>query len=112
MSGLALFYCGLLSLQFGLQPLLSSQFQDPSISKVGVVLITECTKIVIGLIFLSMESKTVRDGIKQNWSLSNSIHVAGAPAVLFAIQNVVIQEAFVRLDSLTFNLINQTKVRL
>ena len=111
MSTTALFYCGLLSLQFGLQPLLSSKFQDPSISKVSVVFITECAKIVIGIICLYMESKSVRDGIKKEWSLRNSISIAGAPAILFAIQNLVIQEAFVRLDSLTFNLINQTKVK-
>jgi hypothetical protein len=36
--------------------------------------------------------------------------VAALPATLYAIQNVFVQYGYVLLDSMSFNLLNQTKV--
>lgn len=44
------------------------------------------------------------------WNIFESLQVAALPAILYAIQNVLIQHGYLFLNSLTFNLLNQTKV--
>ena len=107
---LALLYCTLLSLQFGLQPITVVSFQESAISKTSIVMATELLKICLALIFIYCEPITERKKIIKSWTLSSSLSASAFPAVLFCIQNVLIQHAFRKLDSLTFNLINQTKV--
>ena len=110
MKNVDLILCARLSLQFGLQPMLSLTFQDPVVSKVGIVIATELVKIALGVCFLYMETNDTKMRITQTWNIRTSLSKAALPAVLFALQNLLIQEAFTRLDSLTFNLMNQTKV--
>lgn len=105
----ALFYCALLALQFGLQPLLASSFTSPAVAKSSVVISTEIGKIIIGAISILADSKETRDQIRRNWSFKDSLKVAALPATLYAIQNVMIQYGYQLLDSMSFNLINQTK---
>jgi UDP-sugar transporter A1/2/3 len=105
----AVFYCSLLALQFGLQPLLASSFTSPAVTKSSVVISTEVGKIIIGTISLLAEPESVRAEIRKNWSLVDSLKVAALPATLYAIQNVMIQYGYQLLDSMSFNLINQTK---
>jgi UDP-sugar transporter A1/2/3 len=66
-------------------------------------------KIIIGTISLLAEPESVRAEIRKNWSLVDSLKVAALPATLYAIQNVMIQYGYQLLDSMSFNLINQTK---
>jgi hypothetical protein len=133
-TGNAVFYSVLLALQFGLQPLLANwlehssplhdlflslrslhllRFTHPSINKSLIVISTEITKIFIAflslLLFHSREELRV---IVKGWDLTESLQVAAFPAILYAIQNILIQHGFLSLNSLTFNLLNQTKVRL
>lgn len=72
---------------------------------------TEASKILIAfisiLIFHSHEELII---ILKGWNLSESLQVAALPAILYAIQNVLIQHGYNFLNSLTFNLLNQTKV--
>jgi UDP-sugar transporter A1/2/3 len=108
-SSKAIFYCALLALQFGLQPLLASSFTSPNVIKSSVVISTEIGKIIIGAISLLVEPRSVREDIKEHWSLLDSLRVAALPATLYAIQNLMIQYGYQLLDSMSFNLINQTK---
>ena len=109
---IALVYCALLSLQFGLQPITVVSFQDPNVSKTAIVMATEFAKIGLELILIFLEPVADRIKLSRSWSLSSSLSASAFPAVLFCIQNVLIQHAFRKLDSLTFNLINQTKVNV
>jgi hypothetical protein len=111
MSSLGLLFCGLLALQFGLQPILSSTFQHPSVSRVAIVMVTEFLKIILSLGLLY--SNEGGNGFKQvfgAWKLRESLEKAALPAILFSVQNLLCQFAITKLDSLAFNVINQTKV--
>ena len=44
-----------------------------------------------------------------SWTLKGSLATAAIPAAVYAVQNCLSQVAYVNLDSLTFNLLNQTK---
>mmetsp|Transcript_6495 Transcript_6495/g.14318 ORF Transcript_6495/g.14318 Transcript_6495/m.14318 type:complete len:321 (-) Transcript_6495:155-1117(-) len=104
-----LVYCSLLALQFGLQPILASKFTSSSVSKSSVVIATELGKILIALTSIAGGPKADREKIVQNWSIGDSLRVAALPATLYAIQNLLVQYGYIYLDSMTFNLLNQTK---
>jgi hydroxymethylpyrimidine/phosphomethylpyrimidine kinase len=108
----SLLYCSLLALQFGLQPILASKFTASGVSKTSVVIATELAKIFIAVISLVSGPRSEVERILRTWSLSDSIRVAALPATLYAIQNVLVQYGYIFLDSMTFNLLNQTKVHL
>jgi UDP-sugar transporter A1/2/3 len=43
------------------------------------------------------------------WRLRDSLAMAGFPALIYSVQNVLAQVAYQNLDGVTFNVINQTK---
>lgn len=106
----ALFYCSLLALQFGMQPILSNMFIHMSVSKSSVVIATELCKICISIASFATESKEERKRVISSWSFSDSLYVAALPATLYAIQNLLVQNGYMYVDSMTFCLLNQTKV--
>ena len=61
---LSLFYCSLLALQFGLQPILASKFTASGVSKSSVVIATELGKIIIAFISIASGSKEDRNKIR------------------------------------------------
>lgn len=78
-----------------------------------IVIVTESSKIIIAFLsILCFHSSLERKNIFQNWNIIESFRVAGLPAILYAIQNILIQYGYLYLNSLTFNLLNQTKVML
>ena len=101
------FFMCLLALQFGLQPLLAKAFITGGVDKVVFVLGLEATKCAIGFGIL-VSSGTLGAEAKK-WTLSSSLKMAGAPAMIYAVQNVLIQIAYQNLTGLVFNLVNQTK---
>ena len=109
-SSQALLYCVLLAFQFGLQPMVASRFTSSDISKTSVVVGTELGKIIIAFASILSEPSNAREKIFGNWTLYDSVKVAALPATLYAIQNLFVQHGYVLLDSMTFNLLNQTKV--
>ncbi len=108
----ALVYCTLLALQFGLQPLLVQRFSGGDISKISLVIGTEIEKIIISMTSVFGEPESKRRSLFSSWSISKSLKYAALPAVLYAIQNLLTQYGYQNLDSMTFNLLSQTKVRL
>ena len=103
-------FCSLLALQFGLQPILASKFQPKDVSKTSIVIGTELGKIIIAIVYImGLEPKAIQRKIVIDWSLSSSLKIAAIPAILYALQNVFVQYGYVLLDSMTFNLLNQTK---
>lgn len=108
----ALVYCSLLALQFGLQPMLASKFTPPGVAKSSVVIATELCKILIAVFVYLTGPAAELEKLKETWTLSDSLKIAALPATLYAIQNLSVQYGYVLLDSMTFNLLNQTKVTL
>ena len=104
----ALFLC-LLGVQFGLQPLLARKCTAPETIKSVVVLSTDGVKVVLALVMLAFEDRATRAAILGAWTLADSLTYAAVPAALYALQNWLCQLAYQQLDSLTYNLLNQTK---
>jgi drug/metabolite transporter (DMT)-like permease len=104
-------YCVLLALQFGLQPTLVKTFTPDVLSKKTIVIATEVSKILITLtVLFAGESTLERTKIFSKWTISDSLQQAALPAILYALQNVLTQYGYQMLDSVTFNLLNQTKI--
>ncbi|KAG5176300.1 putative UDP-galactose translocator [Tribonema minus] len=98
----------LLALQFGLQPLVQkSCINREEVNRVSLVMATELTKVAICLSV--MVSSGFLADIQSSWTLKSSMKAAALPAALYALQNWLIQIAYMNLDSLTYNLLNQTK---
>lgn len=109
-SMLAMGYCALLALQFGLQPTLVKTFTPDAISKKTIVIATEISKICITATSIFMEGSESRENIFKKWTIADSLKQAAVPAILYALQNVLTQYGYQLLDSMTFNLLNQTKI--
>lgn len=105
----AVFFCCLLAMQFGLQPMIASRFTASGVSKSSVVIATEMGKIIIAMFAFMGESGEEREKVYKKWTLLDSLKVAALPATLYAIQNLFVQYGYALLDSMTFNLLNQTK---
>jgi UDP-sugar transporter A1/2/3 len=56
----------------------------------------------------------VRDGslkkVFSQWTLVGSLTASGLPAAIYALQNSLLQISYKNLDSLTFSILNQTKI--
>mgnify|MGYP000489416975 CR=1 FL=1 len=74
-----------------------------------MVISTEVFKIGIFLSTLLLGTGADRAECFKGWTLGDSLKKAAAPAVLYAIQNILNQEAYSNLDEMSFNLMNQTK---
>ena len=105
----ALFYCSLLALQYGLQPLLVKKFSAPDCGKNSIVIATELSKIGLAAMSLSKEPKETRDKIVSTWSLIDYMKIVALPAALYGFQNLLMQYGYAYLDGMTVNLLNQTK---
>jgi UDP-sugar transporter A1/2/3 len=108
-SGKALFYCTLLALQYGLQPVLAKIFSSPLASKNSIVIATEMMKICITISSLLKETPQGRKKLWDSWSVADYLTIAALPAALYAVQNLFMQYGYIMLDSMTVNLLNQTK---
>ena len=115
-QSLSLLYCSLLALQFGLQPLIAqrftcSVFEGTKVcpSQTSVVVSTEITKLIISISLIVIEPYKSRLELFKNWTLVDSIKLASLPAISYAVQNLLVLGGQAKLDSMTFNLLNQTK---
>jgi solute carrier family 35 (UDP-sugar transporter), member A1/2/3 len=98
-----------LAMQYGLQPLLQKAcINKHTVNKVSLLVVAELVKIVICLSMILSKKGAFAD-ITSTWTLRTSLQAACLPAALYAVQNWLSQIAYQNLDSLTFNLLNQTK---
>ncbi|CAE7598014.1 MCM5 [Symbiodinium pilosum] len=95
---------------FGLQPLLSKQLLPRGHVPQVFLLSSNFSKIIMSFFILMFGSsrEQITDMIR-NWSLRDSVLKAGLPAILFAMQGWLLQVGQAHIDSLSFNLLNQTK---
>lgn len=103
-------YGALLALQFGLQPLLFRRFVPARLSRFSLIVATEVFKIVIAAVsFVALPQKELRR-MWSNWSVTQSLRAVAPPAVIYAVQNLLIQASFKHgINPMLFNLLNQTK---
>lgn len=100
-------YMVLLSIQFGLQPMLSSKFTPQTVCKSTVILVQEVVKFILAMSMLLMSGEL--SNAFQGWTISSWVRVAALPAGLYTIQNTAALTAYQNLDGVTFNVLNQTK---
>ena len=118
----------LLSLQFGLQPLLNGHLLSPGASKTSVVLVTETHKTACAWLIIRLRTTAdEREELLHGWSLRSAVMRAGLPAAMYALTNWLLllvsavpgrprlrttdpaPQASRNLPALTLSLLNQTK---
>lgn len=72
------------------------------------VIACEVAKVICALILLAKEGSLKR--LFTNWTLVGSLTASGLPAAIYALQNSLLQISYKNLDSLTFSILNQTKL--
>jgi len=93
--------------QFAFQPYLIHWFLQ-TMPKSTFYILQESFKILIGVSTLSLGGKMAEQW--DIWKLKECIRLAFVPAGLYVIQNLSNLAAAERIDGLTFNVLNQTKV--
>jgi UDP-sugar transporter A1/2/3 len=97
----------LLTVQFGMQPMLTAKYTSKTVIRSTVIFIQEAIKFTFA-IFMLITSGGFRTALK-DWSISSWIKVAAIPAGLYTVQNTAALMAYQHLDGVTFNVLNQTK---
>ncbi|KAG9451529.1 hypothetical protein H6P81_011494 [Aristolochia fimbriata] len=101
-------YLVLLTFQYGSQPLLSKRFTSRDVIVTSLVISCEVAKVICALFLLAKEGH-LRKLLKE-WTLVGSLTASGLPAAIYALQNSLLQISYKNLDSLTFSMLNQTKL--
>jgi len=101
-------YLTLLTLQYGAQPLISKRFVRQDTIVTSLVLATEAAKVICTIVLLIAEGSLKKQF--RNWTLAGSLTASGLPAAIYALQNSLLQISYKNLDSLTFSILNQTKL--
>ncbi|XP_042449412.1 UDP-N-acetylglucosamine transporter ROCK1-like [Zingiber officinale] len=101
-------YLALLTLQYGAQPLLSKRFTGKDVIVTSSVLSCELAKVICAILLLA-KGGNLKKQFKQ-WRLVNALTASGLPAAIYALQNSLLQISYKNLDSLTFSILNQTKL--
>ncbi|EPS59328.1 hypothetical protein M569_15480, partial [Genlisea aurea] len=101
-------FSSLLVLQYGSQPLISKRFTSAEVIVTSSVLTCELVKAICAVLLLA-KSGNFRGTIK-GWTFIGSITASGLPAAIYALQNTLLQISYRNLDSLTFSVLNQTKL--
>ncbi|KDO56574.1 hypothetical protein CISIN_1g016767mg [Citrus sinensis] len=104
----ALLYSLLLTLQYGVQPLISKRCIRGEVIVTTSVLTCELAKAIFGLIFMAKEGTLKK--LSSQWTFVGSLTASGLPAAIYALQNSLLQISYRNLDSLTFSMLNQTRI--
>lgn len=65
-------------------------------------------QVVCALFFMAREG-TLKKAFKE-WTFIGALTASGLPAAIYALQNSLLQISYRNLDSLTFSILNQTKI--
>ncbi|CAM8984751.1 unnamed protein product [Rhodiola kirilowii] len=103
-----LFYSLLLALQYGAQPLISKRFIRQEVIVTSSVVACEIAKVLCAFLVIAKDGSWRR--IFKEWTLVGALTASGLPAAIYALQNSLLQISYRNLDSLTFSILNQTKL--
>ena len=109
LSPTALFFMGLLAMQFGIQPIVTKKFTSPEIIKSTVIFTQEVVKLLIAMIGITLNSSSKWKDIASSWSITSWLRLALLPATIYLVQNLCSLLAYQNLDAITYNVLNQTK---
>eukprot|EP00903_Cladosiphon_okamuranus_P005370 g5363.t1 len=99
-----------LALQFGLQPVLQKVCVDKDkVNPFSLIIGSELTKIFLCVLVILSSGRNLYRPMLKAWTLRRSLAAAALPAIGYSFQNWLSQLGYKYLDSLTFNLLNQTK---
>uniref|UniRef100_A0A803PE68 CMP-sialic acid transporter 5 n=1 Tax=Cannabis sativa TaxID=3483 RepID=A0A803PE68_CANSA len=101
-------YSILLTLQYGAQPIISKSCIRRDVIVTSSVLTCEIAKVISAL-FVMAKDGTLKKVYKE-WTLVGALTASGLPAAIYALQNSLLQISYRNLDSLTFSMLNQTKI--
>ncbi|XP_057970546.1 UDP-N-acetylglucosamine transporter ROCK1 [Malania oleifera] len=101
-------YLALLTLQYGAQPLISKRFTGPKVIVTSSVLACEVAKVICAVFLITKDGSLKK--LYKEWTLVGSLTASGLPAAIYAVQNSLLQISYKNLDSLTFSILNQTKL--
>ncbi|XP_068637874.1 UDP-N-acetylglucosamine transporter ROCK1 [Aristolochia californica] len=101
-------YLLLLTLQYGAQPLISKRFTSQEVIVTSLVISCEVAKVICALFLLAKEGHLSK--LLKEWTLVGSLTASALPAAIYALQNSLLQISYKNLDSLTFSMLNQTKL--
>ncbi|KAH1237071.1 CMP-sialic acid transporter 5 [Glycine max] len=110
------FFSILLALQYGAQPLISKRFIRREVIVTSSVLTCELAKVTLELLYIVICAVffMAKDGslrkLYKEWTLVGALTASGLPAAIYALQNSLLQISYKNLDSLTFSMLNQTKI--
>ncbi|KAL6526434.1 CDC42 binding protein kinase [Orobanche hederae] len=107
-STMVWFFSLLLTLQYGAQPLISKRFTSQEVIVTSSVLACEVVKMICALMLLAKAGSSRK--LFKEWTLIGSLTASGLPAAIYALQNSLLQISYRNLDSLTFSMLNQTKL--
>lgn len=102
------FYSLLLTIQYGAQPLISKRCIGREVIVTSSVLACEIVKVICALALMAKDG-SLNKALKE-WTLMGSLSASGLPAAIYALQNSLLQISYRNLDSLTFSMLNQTKL--
>lgn len=106
-AGLGFLCLAGLALQFAAQPLLTARCVAAGTDKSALVLVTEVVKAA--LCCAALGAGGAREALLELCSEPAALLRVGAPAVVYALQNVCLQLAYHGVDAVTFNVLNQLK---
>jgi len=99
----------LLAIQYSIQPRISKKYLHKSINKKEVAMVEEVLKVSLATVVLATSGSQKISQALDGWTLSSCLLVAGLPALIYAVQNVLFIFSYQNLDSVTFNGLTQTK---
>ncbi|MFS7949357.1 putative nucleotide-sugar transporter [Helianthus anomalus] len=102
------FYSLLLTIQYGAQPLISKRCIGRDVIVTSSVLACEIVKVICALFLMAKDGSLNK--VFKEWTLIGSLSASGLPAAIYALQNSLLQISYKSLDSLTFSMLNQTKL--
>eukprot|EP01084_Bolivina_argentea_P248243 415217_1 len=105
---MATFALSLVSFQVGIQPFLTEKYVPRNGIKSSIVIIQEIVKAICCFIVLIVSGNLFN--VMSQWTYHSSLRVALIPAIIYCLQNVLAYYAYLQLDPLTYNLINQSKI--
>nr|XP_043616735.1 UDP-N-acetylglucosamine transporter ROCK1 [Erigeron canadensis] len=101
-------YSLLLTIQYGAQPLISKRCIGRDVIVTSSVLACEMVKVICALALMAKDG-SLNKALKE-WTLIGALSASGLPAAIYALQNSLLQISYRNLDSLTFSMLNQTKL--
>eukprot|EP00656_Telonema_subtile_P050553 TRINITY_DN6577_c0_g1_i1.p1 TRINITY_DN6577_c0_g1~~TRINITY_DN6577_c0_g1_i1.p1 ORF type:complete len:367 (+),score=77.35 TRINITY_DN6577_c0_g1_i1:88-1188(+) len=106
--------------QYAAQPIVTRELVQPTCNKMVLVGACEVMKIVLCTCMLlgtgQWQEATAGWDLKHSFKIAGVLHdpnsdpLQGLPAAVLAVQGTLIQQAYLNLDSVSFNMVNQSKM--